>query len=322
MSIAFPKIPRGCQCPLCRGLIQPGGGVPTTHVTPAGATGRLNYTACTGQTCPICQDQNKYTLGGSSSAGGGGSFYKAGGGSTVFGVGGGRVTAGGGGGGAGSSSWQGVLGGPNPSYPQFAQAYKNIMGTYMAADDDAVDLTTLPTRKLDEPLRAWKVAKIVLSPTIPDGIGFWPMYQNVGYTADKNEFKCVCGDVQYWVMKPDEPHKSITDFGAKCGWYGMKTDKLLRDEIAKLHPGAMKDGHYLWALECDFYGRTIGAPHGYRSAKQRVLSVRPLEHNPWPFQVKLVSSTAMDTGLTYSPADLASKLHCDVIEEPMKLTQK
>jgi hypothetical protein len=302
------------NCPLCAQLgFLTSQYVPSSHVIDY--FGKISYVPCSGLGCSICNGVYTSAAGG---AGGAGSAGGNGGNTTYYSSGANSIAGGGGGGGSSSA----VL---PPGQAAIGSGWNTLMGP---PDPYFVTEPPLPVRQSDTCVKAWKIARINITPLVPKGIGFWPMFHNVPYTAERNVFQCDCaadariGYYAYGGTVTGIPHEHIDRDNGRCGWYGMKSLELLLKETQRCESNFSGDPR-LWVLECEFYGRTISAATGYRAEKQRVLSIRPLlrstDQGPrFPFMLSIPGSVSAKEGQSMlGPADLAAKLGCEVSGEPL-----
>lgn len=148
---------------------------------------------------------------------------------------------------------------------------------------------SLPVRKSDEPLRAWKTAGIG---RLPGGkLGFIPLTNRQAYGTD--EATAVCSVHSSWLSRlqsalrkmsiedltelasvdvkldniiaqvKDEDLHHVPDEDCSCGFYAL--DSV--DEILNRYSRSNV------FLEVELYGRVIKGSLGYRAEKQRVLCV-------------------------------------------------
>ncbi len=103
------------------------------------------------------------------------------------------------------------------------------------------------TRVVEEPIRGWKMAKVI---TGPDGPTFAGIGANALYAAEAVAECAVGGNHQ------------CPDPGCSCGFYARK----------ERHDVSEPAGDYV-LLEVELYGRVMVGSDGYRAEKQRVLAV-------------------------------------------------
>jgi hypothetical protein len=173
--------------------------------------------------------------------------------SSVFGGGGGVYAAGGAGGGGGGTSHAyaigngGVFGTPT-----------QINVQYESYIDHAI-----PWINQEEPVKAWKWAVLLLNDSQPfTGYGQGGMYKTVD-TYRHHDGIWNGTMVMPSVSHPVEPEHILH---CHCGFYGLKE-----------RPEKEAGGNLYWLLEVELYGLVVDCEHGYRAAKQRVLSATA----PW-----------------------------------------
>ena len=136
-----------------------------------------------------------------------------------------------------------------------AAAFTKALGAGSRVEKD------LPHRTSDEPIRAWKHARIVLD-------GNRPAFRGIGrggkYTADDvaicHRDPYLSYSLTYYGSSSVNHHKYGPVLDCQCGFYAM---------AGEAKPD--RDGTPL--LEVELYGKVIVCEYGYRAERQRVLGV-------------------------------------------------
>jgi hypothetical protein len=124
----------------------------------------------------------------------------------------------------------------------------------------------LPTRIADDPVKAWKIARITSTPEYPWKLHFRGAVMPLRYLAEPSTFVCGCSAGS--INAP--PHSKI-GLSTNCGFYGLKAPQL--DPTSRMMSWSNSGQFYL--LEVEFWGTVIRGENGYRASRQRVLSCRP-----------------------------------------------
>lgn len=128
-------------------------------------------------------------------------------------------------------------------------------GAHSATGDSA--RLDLPTHEQDEAIRAWKVAKLIVS---NGRLMFMPLAHGWPYGIE-TVAHCDSSRNYPWSSNPLPPHV-VPEASCSCGLYALKD----RDE-------AERDSHQRVLLEVELYGSVVVHESGYRAEKQRVLCV-------------------------------------------------
>jgi len=174
------------------------------------------------------------------------------------------------------SPWLPTLPPPQPRYPYLSRgAVSSLISPQIAAwmysyHDAHAETDEDAQAQRDEPVRAWKLAKLVRGGR-GDGHGV-VRFEGLVFPARydvTSTFECLC-----WLSPPSDLRHKLPRSNSTCGFHAVSPG-----EINMAAFGSIEN---LWLLEVDLWGRVIRHTTGYRASRQRVLSVRPVSAQPLP----------------------------------------